>query len=169
MPTPTVASTSAPSSLTPEGYDRARRALMRRDPVLAAAIKRIGACGMGDIAVSVLASVIGHYPHRNQALIDAGALALSKDISAQEFMPDAGYGVVKNFDGLAIEGLSQEHGFVSSKAPFPYARLPIGSRVQVLPNHVCITAGNHDKYYVVDSEESDGRTVVDIYDRVNGW
>jgi D-serine deaminase-like pyridoxal phosphate-dependent protein len=129
----------------------------------------IGACGMGDIAVSVLASVIGHYPHRNQALIDAGALALSKDISAQEFMPDAGYGVVKNFDGLAIEGLSQEHGFVSSKAPFPYARLPIGSRVQVLPNHVCITAGNHDKYYVVDSEESDGRTVVDIYDRVNGW
>jgi len=35
----------------------------------------------------VLASVIGHYPHRNQVLIDAGALALSKDISAQESSP----------------------------------------------------------------------------------
>ena len=36
----------APVALTPEGYDRARRFLMRRDPVLGAAIKRIGACGM---------------------------------------------------------------------------------------------------------------------------
>jgi DNA-3-methyladenine glycosylase II len=37
-----------PTSLTPEGYARARRVLMRRDPVLGAAIKRIGPCGMAD-------------------------------------------------------------------------------------------------------------------------
>ena len=36
------------SSLTPEGYEKARRVLMRRDPVLGAAIKQIGACGMAD-------------------------------------------------------------------------------------------------------------------------
>ena len=35
-----------PLSLTPEGDERARRLLMRRDPVLGAAIKRIGPCGM---------------------------------------------------------------------------------------------------------------------------
>ena len=35
-------------SLTPEGYARARRALMRRDPILAGAIKRIGPCLMAD-------------------------------------------------------------------------------------------------------------------------
>ena len=35
-------------ALTPEGYERARRLLMRRDPVLGAAIKRIGPCGMAD-------------------------------------------------------------------------------------------------------------------------
>jgi DNA-3-methyladenine glycosylase II len=35
-------------TLTPEGYERARRALMRRDPILAAAIKRIGRCGMAE-------------------------------------------------------------------------------------------------------------------------
>ncbi len=34
------------ASLTPEGYEKARRLLMRRDPILAAAIKRIGPCGM---------------------------------------------------------------------------------------------------------------------------
>jgi DNA-3-methyladenine glycosylase II len=39
--------TLAPS-LTPEGYEKARRILMRRDPVLGAAIKHIGACGMAD-------------------------------------------------------------------------------------------------------------------------
>lgn len=37
-----------PESLTPEGYERARRALMRRDPILGAAIKKIGPCGMAD-------------------------------------------------------------------------------------------------------------------------
>ncbi|HKB10755.1 MAG TPA: DNA-3-methyladenine glycosylase [Vicinamibacterales bacterium] len=37
-----------PVSLTPEGYDKARRALMRRDPVLGTAIKAIGPCGMAD-------------------------------------------------------------------------------------------------------------------------
>ena len=34
------------SALTAAGYDRARRLLMRRDPILGAAIKRIGACGL---------------------------------------------------------------------------------------------------------------------------
>src|SRR5260221_13216601 len=35
-------------SLTSDGYARARRTLMRRDPVLGDAIKRIGACGIAD-------------------------------------------------------------------------------------------------------------------------
>jgi DNA-3-methyladenine glycosylase II len=35
-------------SLTPDGYERARRALMRRDRVLAGAIKRIGPCRMAE-------------------------------------------------------------------------------------------------------------------------
>ena len=40
---------SAPTeSLTPDGYARARRLLMRRDPVLGAAIKRIGPCGLAE-------------------------------------------------------------------------------------------------------------------------
>jgi DNA-3-methyladenine glycosylase II len=37
-----------PTALDPEGYARARRALMRRDPILGATIKRIGACGMAE-------------------------------------------------------------------------------------------------------------------------
>jgi DNA-3-methyladenine glycosylase II len=37
-----------PQSLTPEEYARARRVLMRRDPVLGRAIKAIGPCGMAE-------------------------------------------------------------------------------------------------------------------------
>ena len=36
------------AALTPEGYEKARRLLMRRDPILSAAIARIGPCGMAD-------------------------------------------------------------------------------------------------------------------------
>ena len=35
-------------SLTPEDYARARRVLMRRDPVLAAVIREIGDCGLAS-------------------------------------------------------------------------------------------------------------------------
>jgi len=45
---PPAAADTVATSLTPEGYERARRALMRRDPILGAAIKRIGACRMAD-------------------------------------------------------------------------------------------------------------------------
>jgi DNA-3-methyladenine glycosylase II len=37
-----------PRSLSPEDYLRARRVLMRRDPVLGALIKRVGACGLAE-------------------------------------------------------------------------------------------------------------------------
>jgi D-serine deaminase-like pyridoxal phosphate-dependent protein len=169
LPCPRVSAGSTPTATHARSYDGLTEVRPGVYVFMDLDQAGIGACAMGDIAVSVLASVIGHYPHRNEALIDAGALALSKDISAQEFMPDAGYGTLKGFDGLSVQALSQEHGFVAAKGPFPYASLPIGSRVRVLPNHVCITAAGHDRYHVVDSEESDGITVLDVYDRVNGW
>ena len=131
----------------------------------------IGSCGAGDLALSVLASVIGHYPHRNQMLIDAGALALSKDISAQEFQPKVGYGTIADAPAkdMAVIACSQEHGFVASDDPLPYGNMPVGTRVRILPNHACITAAAYDRYYVVDSDLDGGKSVVDVYDRINGW
>jgi DNA-3-methyladenine glycosylase II len=43
---PATSTSFVAASLTPEGYDKARRFLMRRDPALAVAIKQIGPCGM---------------------------------------------------------------------------------------------------------------------------
>ena len=51
-------------SLTPEDYVRARRLLMRRDPVLAGAIKRIGPCGLparqhADHLTALVRAIVG--------------------------------------------------------------------------------------------------------------
>ncbi len=121
------------------------------------------------IAVSVLATVIGHYPQRNTLLIDAGGLALSKDTSAQRH-GKVGYGKLLTLAGAPLPGLcvhrtNQEHGHVTADAPLPYAELPIGSRVRVLPNHVCMTAAAYECYHVVDG----GTDVTAIWERVNGW
>jgi D-serine deaminase-like pyridoxal phosphate-dependent protein len=131
----------------------------------------IGSCSAGDLALSVLASVIGHYPHRNQVLVDAGALALSKDISAQEFKPSVGYGTIVDAPAkdMAVVACSQEHGFVGADGPIPFGNLPVGARVRILPNHACITAAAYDRYYVIDSSLDGGKSVVDVYDRINGW
>lgn len=43
-----AAALSPSNALTPEGYEKARRLLMRRDPMLRTAIEKIGPCGMAD-------------------------------------------------------------------------------------------------------------------------
>jgi D-serine deaminase-like pyridoxal phosphate-dependent protein len=129
----------------------------------------IGSCTVGDIALSVLASVVGVYPERNQVLIDAGSLALSADRSAAGVLPDTGYGWVldaegRRLDGLFVDRIHQEHGFVTAKARLPFQKLEIGTRLRILPNHACITAAAHDRYHVLE----DGQ-VVEEWDRVNRW
>jgi D-serine deaminase-like pyridoxal phosphate-dependent protein len=134
----------------------------------------IGSHSLDDIAVSVLATVIGHRLEMNGALIDAGALALSKDRStgADGLAFDAGFGLVADALGTApIKGLRvgrvyQEHGLLEADGPFPFDLLPVGSRVRVLPNHACMTAAMYDAYLVVDGPTD---AVVDLWPRINGW
>ena len=130
----------------------------------------LGSCGREDIALSVLASVIGHNRHSGQLLLDAGGLALSKDLSAGEFRPEVGYGEVCDplslnpLTGLYVRDVHQEHGVVPVDNPAAFDRLPIGAKVRVLPNHACMTAAAYESYQVVDAGQ-----VVERWDRVNGW
>lgn len=137
----------------------------------------VGSCRMEDIAVSVLSSIIGHHRPRNHLVIDAGALALSKDTGANEHRPGTGYGLVclpggkVPLPGLAVLDVHQEHGIVAHAkgldaiSKLPFERFPIGSRLRVLPNHACMTAAAYDRYYVTDG----GSEIVAEWDRVNGW
>lgn len=131
----------------------------------------IQSCRREDIALTVLASVIGRRREENRIVLDSGALALSKDRSTASTGHDAGYGLVWDIHGLPafgecrIERADQEHGVATASAPLPFEALPVGAKVRVAPNHSCITAAAYDCYYVVDG----GVEVVGTWDRVNGW
>ncbi len=141
----------------------------------------LGTCGLEDIAVSVLASVTGRHRGRNHLLIDAGGLALSKDVGANEHRPHTGYGLVclpggaLPLPGLAVTDVHQEHGLVAPATPeqagtaLPFERFPVGSRLRVLPNHSCMTAAMYDRYYVVSGQPGAGGEVIAEWDRINGW
>jgi D-serine deaminase-like pyridoxal phosphate-dependent protein len=133
---------------------------------------QIGTHPLADIAVTVLGSVIGRYPQRGAVLLDAGALALSKDRSTEGAPRDWKFGRVLDRDGHATLGdalvtrVHQEHGEVRAAegGALPIDRLPVGARVRVVPNHVCLTAAAHDRYHVLE-----GGRVVAIWSRINGW
>lgn len=129
-----------------------------------------GICALDDIAVTVLATVIGHNRAGKSLVLDAGALALSKDISANAFLPDVKYGYVCGLDSnerlgtLSVQDAYQEHGMVPVPDESWFERLPIGAQVRVLPNHTCLTCAAYGAYDVVDGGE-----IVDTWPRVNGW
>jgi D-serine deaminase-like pyridoxal phosphate-dependent protein len=123
----------------------------------------LGSCSRDEVAVSVLATVVGSYPERGEAIIDAGALAMSKDVSPEHLDPNSGFGLVCDADlrplPARLVSLSQEHGKIKMDSP-----LPVGTRVRVIPNHSCLTAAMYDRYHVFDS----GR-IVDEWRPVRGW
>ena len=129
-----------------------------------------GICKIEEIAISVLASVIGHNHQRKRIIIDAGSLALSKDVSANNFMKEAGYGLVCNpdtgipFDGLNVSEVHQEHGSIDLETIDWFDNFPIGSLVRILPNHACLTCAAHEKYNVLENEQ-----ITESWSRTNGW
>ncbi len=132
---------------------------------------QIGTHGPDDIAVTVLAAVIGRYPDRGTVLLDAGALALSKDRSTQNAPRDWGFGRVLDAQGQPFPGeamvarVHQEHGEVRAvSGSLPLDRLPVGALVRVVPNHACLTAAAHPRYEVLQ-----GGRLAGTWERANHW
>ncbi len=107
----------------------------------------LGSCTVADCAVTVLSSVISSQPGADYCVLDAGALALSKDAGLDQ-APKPTMGEI--FEDYAanrlshlhrLTSLSQEHGIASGT-------LPVGERVRILPNHSCLTAACFDSYAV---------------------
>jgi D-serine deaminase-like pyridoxal phosphate-dependent protein len=132
----------------------------------------VGSVAMEDIALTVLATVIGHQRAKGWIITDAGWMALSRDRGTARQAIDQGYGVVCDLSGrpypdLIVADANQEHGIVAvrrgSTAALP--KLPVGSRVRILPNHACATGAQHDCYHALDSAGAVGA----VWPRINGW
>lgn len=122
----------------------------------------LGSCSPADCAVTVLTSVVSCQPGADHAVVDAGALALSKDPGPLHLgdawrwgmgavFPDlAAYRAGRPDPELFLTSLSQEHGKTSRP-------LPVGGKLRLLPNHSCLAVPLHAAYHVVRGERVVGR------------
>jgi D-serine deaminase-like pyridoxal phosphate-dependent protein len=128
----------------------------------------LGSCSFDDCALTVLASVVHRDRDRRKVIIDAGAIALSKDRGPVGLNPECGYGKVLDLNGkdlnLTVSEMSQEHGVIIAKDENIFDRLRVGSRVRVLANHSCLTAAQHSRYNVLE-----GENIVDHWQIHTGW
>ncbi|MEZ0212545.1 MAG: alanine racemase [Xanthobacteraceae bacterium] len=132
----------------------------------------IGVCETSDIALSVLATVIGRQRERGWIMVDAGWMALSRDRGTATQRVDQFYGMVCDVDGkiypdLVVKAVNQEHGIVAlrpgSHAPLP--DVPLGTKLRILPNHACATAAQFDAYTVLQ----EGASTLAHWPRFRGW
>lgn len=126
----------------------------------------IESCAFDDCALTILAAVV----HRSdkKIIINAGAIALSKDRGPIDRDPGCGYGRVLDIDGndlgLRVSGISQEHGVIPVSDKALLERLAVGTRVRILANHSCISAAQHTYFNVLE----DGQ-IVDKWQIHRGW
>ena len=66
-----------------------------------------------------------------------------------------------------MSGANQEHGIVSrvdSPDTNIAEKFPIGTRLQIIPNHACATGAQHPEYHAVEEDGS-----VQTWPRFYGW
>ena len=132
----------------------------------------IGVCAPEDIALSVLATVIGHQAEKGWAILDAGWMAMSRDRGTAKQKHDFGYGQACDLEGRVIEGYvlsgaNQEHGILSladDTATDIVERFPIGTRLRILPNHACATGAQFPEYHALAQDGS-----LRAWPRLHGW
>ena len=100
-----------------------------------------------QIAQKVRATVVSYYPKRgehntDEVLIDAGAIAFSKDTG-----PSGSYGEVIG-KPWKLSRISQEHGILTQEKDelLEDDKLRIGSTVEIVGQHACLIAAVSDRY-----------------------
>ncbi|WP_454828104.1 DSD1 family PLP-dependent enzyme [Paraburkholderia xenovorans] len=135
----------------------------------------VGVCALDDIALSVLATVIGHQADKGWAILDAGWMAMSRDRGTAKQSHDFGYGQPCLLNGTPLPGYvvsaaNQEHGILFATAEHAHTgeditqRFPIGMKLRILPNHACATGAQFPEYHAVTP---DGDSVE--WRRFHGW
>lgn len=173
LPCASVSVGSTPTALSAQGLDGVTEVRAGVYVFFDLVMAGVGVCRIDEIALSVLCTVIGHQHDRGWALVDAGWMALSRDRGTQRQTQDRGYGVVCNaagqpLPGLRLDSTNQEHGVIhavdNAAGGRIDTRLPLGTRLRILPNHACATGAQHDRYHLVRDQH-----LVQTWPRFGGW
>lgn len=128
----------------------------------------LGSCEFKDTALTVLTAVINKNVSQRKLVVDAGAIAISKDRGPVDLDAACGYGHVLDLDGnetgMRVTSLSQEHGEISAGDSYAFDHLKVGDRVRILANHSCLTAAQHSHYNVLEAGK-----IVDRWEIHRGW
>ncbi|WP_205596486.1 alanine racemase [Wenzhouxiangella sp. XN201] len=133
----------------------------------------LGVCQIDDVAISVLTEVIGHRSEHGQVIVDAGWMSLSRDRGTADQAIDQGYGLVCDEAGsvlspeVIVRATNQEHGILARRdgEALDARAFPIGSRLRILPNHACATAGQFEAMWLIDSDDE----TTEPLERCRGW
>ncbi len=100
----------------------------------------LGTIGPESIALTVLATIVSR---RSDYLIaDAGSKVLSSD----RVPVSTGFGRLLDFPEARITVLSEHHATITG------VDLPVGTRVRIVPNHVCVAVNLADTYRVLSGD-----------------
>lgn len=111
----------------------------------------LGRCTPDQIALTVTATVVSHAGGR--LVLDSGSKVLGADRPSYV----GGYGRLLDVPDARIVQLSEHHAVVELDGSLP----PLGTRLSVVPNHVCQAVNLVDLMFVVDDgEPSDNWPVV---------
>jgi D-serine deaminase-like pyridoxal phosphate-dependent protein len=128
----------------------------------------LGSCAFTDCALTVVTAIVHCDRSRGKVVVDAGAIALSKDRGAVERDPHCGYGRVLDLAGnelgLRVDSLSQEHGLIKVDDDDLWQDLRVGKRLRILANHSCLTAAQHSHFNVLE-----GECIVERWPIIQGW
>jgi len=117
----------------------------------------LGTCAVGDVAATVLATVISH-PTPDRVIIDAGTKALDQQVSKLT----EGYGVLLDVVGEGdspprsaapisrgqsprVVKINDEHGYLDAAA----ASLQIGDKIRIIPPRICTCLNLYDEMVIV--------------------
>lgn len=103
----------------------------------------LGTCGPADVALSCVATVVSHAS--GNVVLDAGSKAVGADRSAWA----TGSGRLLDHPGARLTQLSEHHAVVAWDAS---PRPEVGSRLRVVPNHVCTAVNLHDELVTSEGE-----------------
>ena len=77
-------------------------------------------------------------------IVDAGSKTLTSDRCGPA--PDSGYGIVVDHPDAVVVGLYEEHGII--EFPTGSERPRLGTRLAIIPNHICPCVNLHDTFYL---------------------